>query len=42
MPTVICPKHTCSCGLCAPKSKHVENYTEVMKNHIDVKVLDQL
>lgn len=39
MPTVICPKHTCSCGLCAPKSKHIENYTEVMKNHIDTSVL---
>ena len=39
MPTVVCPKHTCGCGLCAPKSKYKENYMEVMKNHIDTSVL---
>ena len=39
MPTIICPKHTCSCGLCAPKSKHTKNYIKVMKNHMDTSVL---
>lgn len=39
MPTVICPRHTCGCGICAPKSMHTEKYTEVMKNHIDTSVL---
>jgi hypothetical protein len=34
MPTITCPKHVCGCGLCAPKSKFVENYKEVMKNHL--------
>ena len=40
MPTVICPKHTCGCGLCAPKSLYKENYRDVLKNHIDIKVLE--
>lgn len=40
MPTIICPKHVCGCGLCAPKSKFKENYKTVIENHIDVKVLD--
>lgn len=35
MPTIICPKHTCGCGLCAPKSKFTENYKDVMKNHME-------
>ena len=39
MPTIICPRHTCGCGICSPKSKHTEKYTEVMKNHIDTSVL---
>lgn len=39
MPTIVCPKHTCGCGLCAPKSKYNENYRDVLKNHIDIKVL---
>ena len=34
LPTIICPKHTCGCGLCAPKSKYEENYNKVMENHI--------
>lgn len=34
LPTIICPKHTCGCGLCAPKSKYEENYKQVMKGHI--------
>jgi len=39
LPTVICPKHTCGCGLCAPKSKYKENYYDVIKNHIDTKII---
>jgi len=39
MPTVICPKQTCGCGLCAPKSLFKENYKSVLENHIDIKVL---
>jgi hypothetical protein len=35
MPTIICPKHTCGCGLCAPKSTTKENYQKVIFNHID-------
>jgi len=36
LPTIICPKRTCGCGLCAPKSLYKENYEKVMKNHIEV------
>ena len=39
MPTIVCPKHTCGCGLCAPKSKYQENYLDVVKNHFDTSVL---
>jgi len=39
MPTVICPKMTCGCGLCAPKSMHQEKYLEVLGNHLDTGVL---
>ena len=39
MPTIICPKQTCGCGLCAPKSMFKENYMEVLGNHIDTKVV---
>lgn len=35
LPTIICPKQTCGCGLCAPKSKYKENYNKVMENHIE-------
>ncbi len=38
MPTIICPKHTCGCGLCAPKSKFEENYKTVLFNHVDKSV----
>lgn len=34
LPTIICPKHTCGCGLCAPKSKYEENYNNVMAGHL--------
>lgn len=34
LPTIICPKHTCGCGLCAPKSKYEENYNIVMAGHL--------
>lgn len=40
MPTIICPKHTCGCGLCAPKSKFSERYFEVLNNHVDIGVID--
>lgn len=35
MPTIVCPKHTCGCGLCAPKSKNIESYKKVLFNHVD-------
>lgn len=35
MPTVVCPKHTCGCGLCAPKSMYKEKYQEVLYKHVD-------
>ena len=35
MPTIICPKQTCGCGLCAPKSKYKESYQKVLFNHVD-------
>ena len=38
MPTVVCPKQTCGCGLCAPKSMHKESYQKVLFNHVDKKV----
>jgi molybdenum cofactor biosynthesis enzyme MoaA len=40
MPTVICPKATCGCGLCAPKSAYKENYKDVLYNHIDSSVFE--
>jgi len=42
MPTVICPKQTCGCGLCAPKSMHKQKYLDVLSNHIDIGVLNEL
>jgi molybdenum cofactor biosynthesis enzyme MoaA len=42
MPTVICPKHTCGCGLCAPKSKFKSNYEEVLENHVSMKVFENV
>lgn len=40
LPTIICPKQTCGCGLCAPKSKHQEKYIETVSSHYDIGVLD--
>ena len=40
MPTIICPKHTCGCGLCAPKSSDKEKYKAVMERHVDMKVFE--
>ena len=40
MPTVICPKHTCGCGLCSPKSAYLENYQQVLSNHVDNSVFE--
>ena len=40
MPTIICPKQTCSCGLCAPKSKYKEKYLDVIAEHINTEVLN--
>ena len=42
MPTITCPRQTCGCGLCAPKSKFSENYLDVVKNHIDTSVLKEI
>ena len=38
MPTIICPKHTCGCGLCAPKSKYKDKYFSTIESHIDKRV----
>lgn len=40
LPTVICPKQTCGCGLCAPKSLYKDKFLEVLGNHLDLGVLD--
>jgi hypothetical protein len=40
MPTVICPKHTCGCGLCAPKSSDKDKYKEVLSRHVDMSVFE--
>jgi len=42
MPTITCPRQTCGCGLCAPKSKFSKNYLDVVKNHIDTSVLKEI
>ena len=39
MPIIQCPKHTCGCGLCAPKSKFEEKCVETLGNHVDTGVL---
>jgi len=39
MPIIQCPKHTCGCGLCAPKSKFEEKFVETLGNHVDTGVL---
>ena len=38
MPTIVCPKHTCGCGLCAPKSMDKDKYQEVLFRHVDKEV----
>ena len=40
MPTIICPKQTCGCGLCAPKSMNRDRFFDVLENHIDPGVLN--
>jgi hypothetical protein len=40
MPTIVCPKQTCGCGLCAPKSMQTDKLLNVLDNHIDIGVLD--
>jgi hypothetical protein len=35
MPTIICPKRTCGCGLCAPKSSDKEEYKKVFFGHLN-------
>lgn len=42
LPTIVCPKHTCGCGLCAPKSKFKENYIDVVKGHFKTIVLKEI
>ena len=42
MTTIICPKQTCGCGLCAPKSMYNDRYKEVVTEHIDVGVLNDI
>ena len=40
MPTIICPKQTCGCGLCAPKSANKESYQKVLFRHVDKNVFN--
>ena len=40
MPIMICPKQTCGCGLCAPKSKFKEKFLQTVDRHFDPGVLD--
>lgn len=40
MPTIICPKSTCGCGLCAPKSAYKTNYETVLSNHVNMAVFN--
>ena len=40
MPTIICPKQTCGCGLCAPKSSNKESYQKVLFRHVDKNVFN--
>jgi hypothetical protein len=42
MPTIICPKQTCGCGLCAPKSIDPVKYEKVLANHVDMKVFENI
>jgi len=40
MPTIICPKKTCGCGLCAPKSIDQDKFNAVLSSHIDMSVFN--
>jgi sulfatase maturation enzyme AslB (radical SAM superfamily) len=40
MTTIICPKHTCGCGLCAPKSAFKGKYQDVLYKHVDKSVFE--
>jgi hypothetical protein len=40
MPTIICPKQTCGCGLCSPKSIDNTKYEEVLSKHVDMSVFE--
>lgn len=33
LPIIQCKKHSCWCGLCAPKAKDLENYQHIMKKY---------
>ena len=39
LPTIVCAKDHCWCGLCAPKAQHKEDFTKIMEKHITKKVL---
>jgi pyruvate-formate lyase-activating enzyme len=39
MPTIVCAKNYCSCGLCAPKAQHKEDLIKIMEKHITQKIL---
>ena len=40
LPVIKCPKQTCGCGLCAPKSMYNDKLMNILDNHIDTGVLD--
>lgn len=33
LPVIQCKKHTCFCGLCAPKAKNLDTYKSIMKKY---------
>jgi MoaA/NifB/PqqE/SkfB family radical SAM enzyme len=36
LPTIICAKKQCWCGICAPKAANKEKFDEIIKNYINV------
>jgi len=39
LPVIVCPKQTCGCGLCAPKSMQTDKFMNIISGHIDTGVL---
>lgn len=39
LPSIVCTKQTCGCGLCAPKSANESEYKNLVSSHIDIAFL---